>query len=145
MLLVQDIAPFAVLSSYDSLAQRFLPPAPWKDFKALAGSALIPDGLHGPAVCKPIFDLNMAAVDNPKAAKQQLQQYLSTMDLFKGRYRAMPLPPIHTTIPAIEEVTIPPGREIMTKAFCKARERQLKPEAESRLTTSCQSSLEGVI
>lgn len=101
---MQDIAPFAVLSSYDSLTQRFLPPAPWKDFKALAGSALVPDGLHSPAVCKPIFDLNMAAVDDPKAAKQQLQQYLATMDLFKGRYRAMPLPPIHTTIPAIEEV-----------------------------------------
>ena len=119
---MQDIAPFAVLSSYDSAAQRFLPPAPWKDFEALAGSALIPDGLHAPAVCKPIFDLNMAAVDNPKAAKQQLQQYLSTMDLFKGRYKAMPLPPIRTTIPAIEEVTSFFGKNIVM--ICTATVRK---------------------
>lgn len=98
------MAPFAVLSTYDSLTERYLAPAPWKSFSALAESALVPDGLVSPAVCKPVFDFDMGRIDNPQAAKQQLQQYLATMDMFKGRYRAMPLPPVHSMIPAIDEV-----------------------------------------
>lgn len=100
----QDIAPFAVLSTYDTMTQRYQPPAPWRSFEALADSALLPDGLTGPAMCKPVFDFDVSKIDDPKAAKRQLQQYLATMDMFKGRYRAMPLPPVHSAIPAIDEV-----------------------------------------
>ena len=67
---------------------------------------MVPDGLSAPAVCKPVFDFDVSAIDDPKAARQQLHQYLATMDMFRGRYKAMPLPPIHTTIPAIDEVNL---------------------------------------
>ena len=102
---VQDIAPLAVFSNFDTDSKRYSSPAPWKNFGALADSVLIPDGLSSPAVCEKVFSLDASAVQDPVAARQQLQQYMATLHTFKGRsLKALPLPPIGGALPSLEEV-----------------------------------------
>jgi len=103
---LQDIAPIAVFSPYDSLAERFTAPAPWKTFGGLAKAALGPDGMGAPTQCRKVFEFAAVDVEDPQAARDRLQHDLIAMEHgFKGRYRALPLPPIHQALPAAQ---VPP-------------------------------------
>jgi hypothetical protein len=105
-LCMQEIAPIAVFSPYDSLAERFTPPAPWKSFGALAKAALGPDGMSAPTQCSKVFSFDAVDVEDPQAAREQLQNELVAMDYgFRGRYRALPLPPTHQALPMDEVCT----------------------------------------
>ena len=92
----------AIFSKYDTDADQFISPAPWKSLTSLADSALARDGISKSARCEKVFSVDVSAVEDPELAKRQLQKQMADATSFKGRYQALAVPPSGTTLPALD-------------------------------------------
>lgn len=98
---MQEIGPVAVFSKYDTEADHFSSPAPWKSLTSLADSALARDGISKSAKCEKVFSVDVSAVEDVSAVQKQLEKYMAQANSFKGRYQAMALPPVGQKLPAL--------------------------------------------